>query len=136
MMRRSAALLVTPFCLVVGCKPADQISTIAKDPVTVALAAPVGYVKAGDKRLIWRSSPNVSRYEVAVFDSNQKAVYTAVATDTQIVVPDSVPYNLDNNYRWHVTAFRDRDSTAWRSPVAIFRLEGGGRRMPPIPKDE
>jgi hypothetical protein len=123
------------FILLAGCKPADQVAATGKDPVSVSLAAPVGYVKPGDKRLIWYRSPGISRYVVAVFDSNQKALFTTASTDTVIVVPDSVPYNLDNNYRWHVTAYRDRDSTAWRSPVAVFRLEGGGRRMPPRPTD-
>jgi hypothetical protein len=127
--------ILLSLCLLSACKPADQIAAAAKDPISVSLAAPVGYVKPGDKRLIWLRSPGISRYVVAVFDSNEKALFTAASADTEIVVPDSVPYNLDNNYRWHVTAYRDRDSTAWRSPVAVFRLEGGGRRMPPRPTD-
>jgi hypothetical protein len=127
--------ITLPLVLLAACKPADQVAIKVKDPVSVSLTAPVGYVKPGDKRLIWSRSPGISRYVVALFDSNEKALYIAASPDTEIVVPDSVPYNLDNNYRWHVTAYRDRDSTAWRSPVAVFRMEGGGRRMPPRPTD-
>jgi hypothetical protein len=75
----------------------------------------------------------VSRYEVVLSDSVETPIFTAVTPDTQVVLPAQFQYSLSQNYRWYVTAYRDRDSTAWRSPVAIFRLEGEGRRMPPRP---
>lgn len=68
-----------------------------------------------------------------VSDSAEVPVFSAVTADTQIAMTDSFPYSLSQNDRWSVTADRDRDSTAWRSPVAVVRLEGEGRRMPPMP---
>jgi hypothetical protein len=68
-----------------------------------------------------------------VSDSVEAPVFSAITPDTPIAMPDSFHYSLSQNYRWYVTAYRDRDSTAWRSPVAVFRLEGEGRRMPPMP---
>ena len=119
-----------------ACKPSDTVVTNArgKDGVTVALATPIGYVKTDDRRIAWFRSPGISRYEVVLSDSVETPLFTAVTADTQVVLPQSFRYSLSQNYRWYVTAYRDRDSTAWRSPVAIFRLEGEGRRMPPMPK--
>lgn len=73
--------------------------------------------------------------ESVVSDSVEVPVFSAVTADTQIAMPDSFHYSLSQKDRWYVTADRDRDrdSTAWRSPVAVFRLEGEGRRMPPMP---
>jgi uncharacterized protein (UPF0248 family) len=125
------------FCLLLAaCKPADQVAarTSGKRGVTVALATPVGYVKATDRRIAWHGAPDVSRYEVVVSDSVETPIFSAVTADTQVFLPDSFHYSLSQNYRWYVVAYRDRDSTAWRSPIAIFRLEGEGRRMPPMPK--
>ncbi|MBC7844626.1 MAG: hypothetical protein H7099_20125 [Gemmatimonadaceae bacterium] len=119
-----------------GCKPADQIPvTPGKEGVTVALASPIGYVKATDRRIAWHPSPGISRYEVVVSDSVEVPVFSSVTADTQVFLPDSFTYSLSQNYRWYVIAYRDRDSTAWRSPVAVYRLEGEGRRMPPIPNE-
>lgn len=121
-----------------ACKPAD--STVSASPakstggVTVALASPIGYVKTDDRRIVWHSSPGIARYEVVLSDSVATPIFTAVTVDTQVIVPAELEYSLSQNYRWYVTAYRDTDSTAWRSPVAIFRLEGEGRRMPPRPK--
>jgi hypothetical protein len=121
---------------VVACKPGDAaLVARGKNGVTVALASPVGFVKPGDKRIAWFKQPEVSRYEVVISDSTDQPIFRTVTVDTQVVVPDSIPYSLTQNYRWYVTAYRDRDSTAWRSPIAVFRLEGEGRRMPPRPKD-
>jgi hypothetical protein len=124
-------------CVVLAaCKPADQVAarSAGKSGVTVALASPVGYVKANDRRIAWYRSPEVSRYEVVVSDSVETPIFSAVTADTQVVLPESFQYSLSQNYRWYVVAYRDRDSTAWRSPIAVFRLEGEGRRMPPMPK--
>ncbi len=134
-MSRNLSVVPLLLSLLVACKPADQIATPSgKDGVTVALASPIGYVKVGDRRVSWHPSPGISRYEVVVSDSVAVPLFTAVTTDTQVTVPDSLKYSLSQNYRWYVTAYRDRDSTAWRSPIAVFRLEGEGRRMPPLPK--
>lgn len=105
-----------------------------KSGVSVTLASPVGYVKVGDRRIAWHPSPGISRYELTLMDSTETPLYVAATADTQVMVPDSLRYSLTNNYRWYVTAYRDTDSTAWRSPVAVFRLEGEGRRMPPRPE--
>ena len=67
-------------------------------------------------------------------DSVEVPIFSSVTVDTQVVLPDSFTYSLSQNYRWYVIAYRDRDSTAWRSPIAVYRLEGEGRRMPPMPK--
>ncbi len=119
-----------------ACKPADSAvqPRAAKEGVTVALASPIGYVKTDDRRIAWHPSPGIARYEVVLSDSVEAPIFKAVTADTQVVLPDGFTYSLSQNYRWYVTAYRDRDSTAWRSPVAIFRLEGEGRRMPPRPK--
>jgi hypothetical protein len=119
-----------------GCKPADRagVHSRGKEAVTVALASPIGYVKKDDRRIIWYRSPGVSRYEVVISDSVETPIFTSVTTDTQVVLPTAYQYSLSQNYRWYVIAYRDRDSTAWRSPIAVFRLEGEGRRMPPLPK--
>jgi hypothetical protein len=101
--------------------------------MTVALASPVGFVKPGDKRVVWFRSQDASRYELVISDSTERPIYSVVTRDTQVVVPDSIPYLITQNYRWYVTAYRDRDSTAWRSPIAVFRLDAPGRRMPPRP---
>ncbi|HYW51597.1 MAG TPA: hypothetical protein VE861_13375, partial [Gemmatimonadaceae bacterium] len=106
----------------------------AQGGVTVALASPIGYVKTDDRRIAWHPAPGVARYEVVLSDSVATPIFTAVTVDTQVIVPPDMKYSLSQNYRWYVTAYRDTDSTAWRSPVAIFRLEGEGRRMPPRPK--
>ena len=132
-------IVLPPVALVscfAGCTPGEHavVPTSNKDGVTVALASPVGYVKVGDRRIAWHPSPGVSRYELVLSDSVEVPIITAVTADTQVVLPDGFQYSLSQNYRWYVTAYRDRDSTAWRSPVAIFRLEGEGRRMPPLPK--
>lgn len=128
---RSLALLVCA----VSCKPADQVEVArGKEGVTVALASPIGYVKATDRRIAWYRSPGVSRYEVVVSDSVEVPIFTAVTADTQVFLPASFEYSLSQNYRWYVIAYRDRDSTAWRSPIGVYRLEGEGRRMPPLPK--
>ena len=132
-------ILLPPVALVsflAGCTPGEHavVPTPNKDGVTVALVSPVGYVKVGDRRIAWHVSPGVSRYELVLSDSVEVPIFTAVTADTQVVLPDGFQYSLSQNYRWYVTAYRDRDSTAWRSPVAIFRLEGEGRRMPPLPK--
>jgi len=131
-------LLLSTACLVTiaACTPNERAAIPArgKDGVTVALASPVGYVKVGDRRIAWHPAPGVSRYEVVVSDSVEVPIFTAVTVDTQVVLPDAFQYSLSQNYRWYVTAYRDRDSTAWRSPVAVYRLEGEGRRMPPLPK--
>ena len=130
----SAAVILS---LVAGCKPAGEGIAIpqgGKAGVTVALASPVGYVKVGDRRIAWHPATEASRYEVVLSDSVEIPIFTAVTTDTQVVLPERFQYSLSQNYRWYVTAYRDRDSTAWRSPIAIFRLEGEGRRMPPLPK--
>jgi hypothetical protein len=118
-----------------ACTPTDGAikGAGARDGVTVALVSPVGFVKVGDRRIIWSASPGVDRYEVVVSDSIETPIFTAVTVDTQVVLPEAFRYSLSQNYRWYVTAFRDRDSTAWRSPVAIYRLEGEGRRMPAMP---
>ncbi len=124
------------FLAITACKPADQVSVRhGKQSVTVALASPIGYVKATDRRIAWHPSPGISRYEVVVSDSVEVPIFSSVTTDTQVFLPDSFTYSLSQNYRWYVIAYRDRDSTAWRSPVAVYRLEGEGRRMPPIPKE-
>ncbi len=120
-------------CVVAACKPAEQAIARGKDGVTVALASPVGIVDSSDRRIAWHPAPDISRYEVVVSDSVETPIFSAVTPDTQVVLPDAFRYSLTQNYRWYVTAYRDRDSTAWRSPVAIFRLKGDGRRMPPIP---
>ena len=132
-------IVLSPVALVsclAGCTPGEHavVPTPNKDGVTVALASPVGYVKVGDRRIAWHPSPGVSRYELVLSDSVEVPIFTAVTADTQVVLPDGFQYSLSQNYRWYVTAYRDGDSTAWRSPVAIFRLEGEGRRMPPLPK--
>ena len=116
-----------------ACQPADAVPALGKDGVTVALATPVGIVDSTDRRIAWHPSPGISRYEVVVSDSVETPIFSAVTPDTQVVLPDALRYSLTQNYRWYVTAYRDRDSTAWRSPVAIFRLKGDGRRMPPLP---
>lgn len=135
-MTTSLSGILLALGLLAACKPADRavMQASGKQGVTVALATPIGYVKKDDKRIAWLPSPGISRYEVVVSDSVETPLFTAVTADTQIVLPDSFHYSLSQNYRWYVTAYRDRDSTAWRSPVAIFRLEGEGRRMPPLPK--
>lgn len=123
--------------LLVACKPADEglaLPKPGKDGLTVALASPVGTVKVGDRVIAWHPAPGVSRYEVVLSDSVEVPIFTAVTPDTQVVLPEKFEYSLTQNYRWYVTAYRDRDSTAWRSPIAIFRLEGEGRRMPPRPE--
>lgn len=120
-------------CVVAACKPAEQAIARGKDGVTVALASPVGIVDSSDRRIAWHPAQDISRYEVVVSDSVETPIFSAVTPDTQVVLPDAFRYSLTQNYRWYVTAYRDRDSTAWRSPVAIFRLKGDGRRMPPIP---
>ncbi len=134
MMHRFLLLLV----VAVACKPADQValpkSGHGHEGPTVALASPIGYVKVGDRRIIWHKAEDVSRYEVTVSDSVEVPIFTAVTRDTQVVLPESFQYSLSQNYRWFVTAYRDRDKTAWRSPIAVYRLEGEGRRMPPMPK--
>lgn len=125
-----------PFLLliaVIACQPADAVPAPGKDGVTVALASPIGIVDSTDRRIAWHPSPDISRYEVVVSDSVETPIFSAVTPDTQVVLPDALRYSLTQNYRWYVTAYRDRDSTAWRSPVAIFRLKGDGRRMPPLP---
>jgi hypothetical protein len=130
-------LLLPLLVLVSACKPADQglaLPQRGKDGLTVALASPVGYVKVGDRIIAWHPAPQVSRYEVVLSDSLETPIFTAVTPDTQVVLPEQFQYSLSQNYRWYVTAYRDRDSTAWRSPVAVFRLEGEGRRMPPRPE--
>ncbi len=119
---------------VAACTPADLASARGKDGVTVALASPVGIVDSSDRRIVWHPAADISRYEVVVSDSVETPVFSAVTADTQVVLPDAFRYSLTQNYRWYVTAYRDRDSTAWRSPIAIFRLKGDGRRMPPLPK--
>ncbi len=123
--------------LLTGCKPAGEgiaLPQRGKEGVTVALASPVGYVKVADRRIAWHPATEASRYEVVLSDSVETPIFTSVTTDTQVVLPEAFRYSLTQNYRWYVTAYRDRDSTAWRSPIAIFRLEGEGRRMPPLPK--
>lgn len=130
-MGRTLALLLAA----AACKPADQVAVAhGKESVTVALASPIGYVKATDRRIAWHPSPGISRYEVVVSDSVEVPIFSSVTVDTQVVLPDSFTYSLSQNYRWYVIAYRDRDSTAWRSPIAVYRLEGEGRRMPPMPK--
>jgi hypothetical protein len=122
--------------LLAACQPAaggDTPPRAGNDPITMALASPVGVVQKTDRRIIWHRAPGVSRYEVVVSDSVEVPIFTAVTQDTQVVIPDAFQYSLTQNYRWYVTAYRDRDSTAWRSPIAVFRLEGEGRRMPPMP---
>jgi hypothetical protein len=130
-------LLSLPLALLLSsCKPADQgiaLPQRGKDGVTVALASPVGTVKVNDRIIAWHPAPDISRYEIVLSDSVATPIFTAVTPDTQVVLPAQFQYSLSQNYRWYVTAYRDRDSTAWRSPVAIFRLEGEGRRMPPRP---
>ena len=132
---RPVVPLGTLALIVSACTPADGAikGAGARDGVTVALVSPVGFVKVGDRRIIWSAAPGISRYEVVVSDSVETPIFTAVTVDTQVVLPESFRYSLSQNYRWYVTAFRDSDSTAWRSPVAIYRLEGEGRRMPPMP---
>mgnify|MGYP000013168750 CR=1 FL=1 len=120
--------------IVAACQPAEQAAARGKSGVTVALASPVGIVDSSDRRIAWHPAPDISRYEVVVSDSVETPIFSAVTPDTQVVLPDAFRYSLTQNYRWYVTAYRDRDSTAWRSPVAIFRLKGDGRRMPPLPK--
>ena len=135
-MRPGTLRTVAFLTCLAGCQPADPArdATAAKGGVTVALASPIGYVKIGDRRIIWRQAPGIARYEVVLSDSVETPIFTAVTADTQVVVPADLRYSLSQNYRWYVTAYRDSDSTAWRSPVAIFRLEGEGRRMPPMPR--
>lgn len=134
MMCRPRVLLAV-LAVLAGCKPAEQVNVAAgKNGVTVALASPIGYVKGGDRRIAWHPSAGISRYEVVVSDSVEIPLFSAVTADTQVFLPDAFQYSLSQNYRWYVTAYRDRDSTAWRSPVAIYRLEGEGRRMPPMPR--
>lgn len=135
-MIRTLLQSTTFLATVAACTPGEQavIPAAGKDGVTVALASPVGYVKVGDRRIAWHPAPGVSRYEVVVSDSVEVPIFTAVTVDTQVVLPDAFQYSLSQNYRWYVTAYRDSDSTAWRSPVAVYRLEGEGRRMPPLPK--
>ncbi len=126
--------VLTLIITVVACKPADQVPLPSgKESVTVALASPIGYVKASDRLIIWHRSPSISRYEVVVSDSVETPIFSAVTADTQVVLPEAFHYSLSQNYRWYVIAYRDRDSTAWRSPIAVYRLEGEGRRMPPLP---
>lgn len=123
--------------LCIACKPADQglaLPKPGKDGLTVALASPVGTVKVGDRVIAWHPAADVNRYEVVLSDSVEVPIFTAVTADTQVVLPEKFEYSLTQNYRWSVTAYRDRDSTAWRSPIAVFRLEGEGRRMPPRPE--
>ncbi|MCC7054183.1 MAG: hypothetical protein IT355_13035 [Gemmatimonadaceae bacterium] len=121
-----------------ACRPAAEGETPpvrrGNDPIAVALVAPIGYVKENERLITWHASPGVSRYEVVVSDSVEVPVFTSVTRDTQVTIPEGFRYSLSQNYRWYVTAYRDRDSTAWRSPVAVFRLEGEGRRMPPLPQ--
>ncbi len=134
--RRTPVIPVTLCALVTlaACKPADQVSLPSgKEGVTVALASPIGYVKASDRRIIWHRSPGIARYEVVVSDSVETPIFSAVTADTQVTLPAAFQYSLSQNYRWYVIAYRDRDSTAWRSPIAVYRLEGEGRRMPPLP---
>ena len=131
--------LLLSLSLVVGlaaCKPSDQgiaLPQRGKDGLSVSLASPVGMVKVGDRVIAWHPAVGASRYEVVLSDSVETPIFKAVTPDTQVVLPEQFQYSLTQNYRWYVTAYRDRDSTAWRSPVAIFRLEGEGRRMPPRP---
>jgi hypothetical protein len=134
MSRLVLAFAFAHAALIVACKPVGPVDEPAgKDPVTVALASPIGYAKIDDRRIAWHPSPGVSRYEVVLSDSVETPLFSAVTADTQVTLPASVRYSLSQNYRWFVTAYRDRDSTAWRSPIAVFRLEGEGRRMPPMP---
>jgi hypothetical protein len=133
MIRRMLPLL---FPLFAACGPSDApIRAPRLGGVSVLLASPIGYVQPGDKRVAWHPVPGSARYEVTISDSAEVPIFVAVTPDTQVIVPDSVRYDLMNNYRWYVTAYRDSDSTAWRSPVAIFRLAGEGRRLPPRPRD-
>jgi uncharacterized protein (UPF0248 family) len=128
------ALALMALAAFTACKPADRVSVPAgKSGVTVALASPVGYVKATDRQIIWHRSPDIARYEVVVSDSVETPIFSAVTADTQVTLPAAFHYSLSQNYRWYVIAYRDRDSTAWRSPIAVYRLEGEGRRMPPLP---
>lgn len=122
--------------LLSACAPGEGAVPAAfiRNGVTVALASPVGYVKVGDRRIAWHPSPGITRYEVVISDSVETPLFTEVTTDTQVFIPPAMKYSLSQNYRWYVTAFRESDSTAWRSPVAIFRLEGEGRRMPAMPR--
>lgn len=134
-MRRSLPAL-SLLSLLVACTPADErlaLPTPGKNGLTVALASPVGTVKVGDRIIAWHPAAGASRYEIVLSDSVEIPMFTAVTPDTQVVVPEKLQYSITQNYRWYVTAYRDRDSTAWRSPIAIFRLEGEGRRMPPRP---
>lgn len=131
-MNRVGVLLIL---LLSAYRAADRSAMPAeKEAVTVALASPIGYVRPDDRQIVWRSAPDISRYEVVLSDSVESPIFTAITADTQLTIPATVKYSLSQNYRWFVTAYRDRDSTAWRSPVAVFRLEGEGRRMPPMPK--
>jgi hypothetical protein len=129
-------LTIVLLTLLAACKPAsDAAATLVRgrEGLTVALASPVGYVKVGDRLISWHPAAGASRYEVVLSDSIEVPIFTAVTTDTQVVIPANFEYSLSQNYRWFVTAYRDRDSTAWRSPIAVFRLEGEGRRMPARP---
>jgi hypothetical protein len=126
------AVLVLTGALLTACQN-DSAPSGRAGGMTVALASPIGFVQPGDKRIVWNRSEGAARYEVVINDSTERPIFSAITRDTQVVVPDAVPYLLTQNYRWYVTAYRDTDSTAWRSPVAVFRLDGPGRRMPPRP---
>ena len=129
-------LIVPLLTLCAACKPGGEgiaLPQRGKEGLTVSLASPVGYAKVGDRRIAWHPAAEASRYEVVLSDSVEVPIFKAVTRDTQVVIPENFQYSLSQNYRWYVTAYRDRDSTAWRSPLAIFRLEGEGRRMPDRP---
>ena len=134
MMRSPLGRTLSLLLSLSACAPADQVAVPGgRNGVTVALASPIGYVKTSDRRIVWHRSPDIARYEVVVSDSVETPIFSAVTADTQVTLPDAFQYSLSQNYRWYVIAYRDRDSTAWRSPIAVYRLEGEGRRMPPLP---
>jgi hypothetical protein len=91
-------------------------------PPTVALASPIGIVEGGATHLAWHPMPNASEYEVQLADSGTTPLLVQRTRDTSVVLPASLQLRTDGNYRWFVTAYRASDSTAWRSPIAVFTL--------------
>lgn len=115
-MTRSHALLALTLGAVGGaCAPSAP-------PPTVALVTPVGIIDSAVTQLIWRPMPDAVEYEVQLSDSSMTPLLVQRTRDTSIAMPATTRLNAQNNYRWFVTAYRPRDSTAWRSPVAVFTV--------------
>jgi hypothetical protein len=111
-MRRLSVLATV---CVIACKPATP-------PTTVALITPVGIVDTVVRTLLWHPISDALEYEVQLSDSSMTPLLVQRTRDTSVTLPPAMRLTAQNNYRWFVTAYRPRDSTAWRSPVAVFTV--------------